>query len=153
MLILGIDPGLARTGLGLINPDRSYHSHLLLVTNPKHALEVRLHDIFTQAQQYLLDKQIGIFVIEQLFVGSNRNTIIKLSMVQGILLLLAKMHQAAVVQIPTKIIKQKMTGQGAAEKQQVGQAVRDRLNIDLMQQDSLDALACALCWLPDVAVT
>lgn len=146
-LVLGVDPGLARTGLGLIeltDDGVQYIDHILINTKQKHTTHQRLYSIFTEAKTWLEDYQIDCFAIEELFVGINKNTIIKLSMARSMLLLLAEIKQAHVLNIPTKLVKQKIAGKGDAEKEDVNLAVCSALNITLSQYDCSDALACAL---------
>lgn len=148
ILVLGIDPALAKTGLGIIefapNYTPKHISHYVLETKNTMSTEQRLHSIFTQMQTILQKYTIDYIIIEEVFVGVNRNTIIKLSMARSIFLLLSAMHNIAVSHIPTRLIKQKITGHGNATKEEIADVMREKLNITLKQQDCLDALACAL---------
>lgn len=147
--ILGVDPGLARTGLGLIelkDGKATYVDHQLLITQAKYPTHQRLQSIFQQGQAFIAKyNKIDTFVIEELFVGINRNTIIKLSMARSMIMLLASMTEAEVFNVPTRLIKQKITGFGGAQKEDVLAKVCEKLNLtDFTQLDCSDALACAL---------
>ena len=84
-----------------------YIDHILINTK-QNTTHQRLYSIFTEAKTWLEDYQIDCFAIEELFVGINKNTIIKLSMARSMLLLLAEIKQAHVLNIPTKLVKQKL---------------------------------------------
>lgn len=148
-IILGVDPGLALTGLGLLLEKEdgtiSHIDHTIIATKPKYPTHDRLGHLFHDAKNWLQNYQIDTFAIEQLFVGINRNTIIKLSMARSMLMLLANIHNANTVDIPTKIVKQKIAGKGDANKKDVNKEVCSLLNVMVEQQDCTDALACALC--------
>jgi len=146
-IILGVDPGLEKTGLGLIkieNNQAKYLTHHLVLTKKTHSLEKRLVSLFEQAQTFLKDYQISTFIIEEIFVGINRNTIIKLSMARSVLILLGGMMKADIIHIPTRVVKQKITGAGNAKKEEVQTSIQQILNIKIDQIDCSDALACAL---------
>lgn len=149
--ILGVDPGLARTGLGLIKEETTsngveffYVNHTLLTTKPKDPTHIRLHSLFEQAQKWLKPYKIDIVIIEELFVGVNRNTIMKLSFAKSMLMLVGALKQAQVFSLPTKIIKQCVGGKGDVDKVHINECVCAKLGIDLKQHDCTDALACAL---------
>lgn len=150
-MILGVDPALERTGFGLISVENgkpTYITHALLITKPKNTIQQRLQDLFVQAKAFIDQYDIDIFVIEELFVGINRNTIIKLSMARSIILLLANMKKAQIIHIPTRIVKQKITGCGGSTKEQVLEIVCQILQLENFSQlDCSDALACSLCYM------
>lgn len=150
MLILGIDPALSKTGLALINiiDNQPIHlSHKLITSKNTLTLDQRLKYIYDHTQEYLHIFTPDLIIIEDLFVGINRNTIIKLSMARSIFLLISAQKNSKILHLPTKIIKQHVTGNGGADKQDVMIFVQQKLNLaHVDQQDCIDALACALCW-------
>lgn len=154
--ILGIDPGLERMGLGLIciTNDQNdakipqYLHHTVIKTKPKAKLQDRLLLLLDQLKLFIDEHKPDVLIIEEIFAGINRNTIIKLSMARTIPILCASMYKNDLIHLPTRLIKQYITGLGSAEKDIVAKQVCHLLNIKYIDNlDATDALACALCYL------
>lgn len=149
-IILGVDPGLHRTGLGVVQFSDNkyiYIAHDLIKTKPSAFLETRLKQLFESMSQIIQEYKPDIVIVEEIFASVNRNTIIKLGMARAIPVLCAAQHNCKVINIPTRIVKKHITGYGAAEKEQIAQSVCNLLNIEYINNlDATDALACALCY-------
>ncbi len=147
-LIVGIDPGLHKMGVGLIelvNNRPKYITHAVMMTKPTHNLENRLNSLFEQLSHFLSIYKPNVMVIEEIFASINRNTIIKLGMARSMAVLCSARYNCELINVPTRVIKKKITGDGGAEKDLVAQYVCGILNIDIRNNfDATDALACAL---------
>lgn len=148
-IILGVDPGLQNTGLGLISINQqgvpTYITHTVLQTKPSHSLETRLNTLFSGLNSFILSHTPSIMVIEEIFASVNSNTIIKLGMARALPVLCAGIHKCSLFNVPTRLIKKKIAGKGNAEKDEVATSVCKMLNIPhIISQDATDALACAL---------
>lgn len=149
-LIVGIDPGLHKMGIGLIelvNNRPKYLTHTVIITKPTHNLEHRLNMLFEQLSDFLSIHKPDVMIIEEIFASINRNTIIKLGMARSIAVLCAARYNCELINMPTRVIKKKITGIGSAEKDDVEKYVCALLNIDIHNNfDATDALACAICY-------
>lgn len=150
MRILGIDPGTAITGFGLI--DYQGNSSSLVVagvirTPAKQALELRLETIFDELQQLIAEYQPQHVAIEQLFFAQNVTTAMAVSHARGVAMLAAIKAGIEVVEYTPLQVKQAITGYGRAEKQQIQEMVRILLNLKEVPKpdDAADALAIAIC--------
>ena len=151
MTILGIDPGLACTGFGLIkvvNNNLEVVDYGVVKTNQKEALNIRLNTIY-QDLKYIIQKyQPSVMSVEQIFYGKNVKSALLLGHSRGIPLLLSAKFKLALYEFSARRIKQSLTGNGNASKVQVQFMVQKLL---LMQEppnpiDASDALAAAICY-------
>ena len=148
-LVLGVDPGLQNTGLGLISIDTfgvpSYVHHTIIQTKSSHSLENRLNRLFTELTDFIQQFKPSVMIVEEIFASINSNTIIKLGMARAIPVLCASRHNCTLFNVTTRLVKKKITGKGNAEKEEVARAVCRILKIPLISDvDATDALACAL---------
>jgi len=149
MIILGLDPGLARTGYGLLNTEQSqlFVSCGCLTTKAGVATADRLLQLGQDLTQLI--KQFGpdVAVIEQIFFNTNSSTAMLTAQARGVFSYLLRYHHIPVYSLTPLQIKSQITGFGQADKKQVQQAIRDRLHLNNLPQpdDAADALAAALC--------
>lgn len=147
-LMIGIDPGLHKMGVGLIelvNNRPKYITHTVIITKPTQNLEHRLNVLFESLSSFLSIHKPSVMIIEEIFASINRNTIIKLGMARSIAVLCASRYNCELINVPTRVIKKKITGLGSSEKDVVAKYVCAILNIDIHNNfDATDALACAL---------
>ena len=150
MIILGVDPGLIQTGFGIISV-RDDQSTLvdygIIKPSSKDNLANRLLTIFSDICKIIKDFNPHIFAIEDIFYGKNVKSAMRLGQARG-----ASMVAAASVQIPiyeysARKVKQSLTGNGNAHKNQVQFMVKATLQMDHIPEpmDASDALAVALC--------
>jgi crossover junction endodeoxyribonuclease RuvC len=149
MIILGIDPGLALTGWGVIQSEGSKLSYLaggVVKTNAKAPMAERLATLHDGLQEVLKTYQPDTAAVEEVFVNSNAHTSLKLGQARGIALLLPQLHGLDVSEYTPLMVKKSVVGYGKAEKEQVAQMVKMLLpTADVSQADTADALAVAIC--------
>lgn len=150
MLILGIDPGTARIGLGLIeyrNKKATIKCYSCLTTSAKDNTAARLDDLHKQLTKFLKKYQPHAVAVEELFFFKNLTTAIKVSQARGVILLAAAQQSLPIHEFTPLQVKQALTGYGRAEKKQIQQMVKVLLNLSEIPQsdDAADALAVAIC--------
>ena len=149
--VLGIDPGLTRCGVGVVDVagDRSARLvHVGVVRSAADArIESRLATIAAGIREVLAAHSPDVLAVERVFAQNNRNTVMGTAQASGIALLLAAEHGIpAATHTPTEV-KAAITGYGGADKRQVQTMVARILRLDELPKpaDAADALALALC--------
>ena len=150
MRILGIDPGIALVGYGIIEAEGSKMKMLeygVIKTSKNSSTPTRL--------KYIQDELIGIIeeygpeevAIEELFINKNIKTAIKVGQARGCEILTCVNKGLEVYEYTPLQIKNALTGHGRAEKHQVQEMVKLMLNLDDIPRpdDAADALALAIC--------
>ncbi len=150
MLILGIDPGLATTGYGLIRKKDSDYYFILyscVKTTAGKDLSARLLVIYSTIAQVIAEHSPDVIAIEELFFNTNVKTAFVVGQARGVVLLAAAQANIEVFSYTPLQVKQSVVGYGRAEKQQVQQMVKIMLNLPTIPKpdDAADALAVALC--------
>lgn len=149
MRILGIDPGLRRTGFGLIEAQGKRLRYLAsgtIVVPTRLALAERLKVILDSLREVIHDGQPTVSAIEKVFVNANPNTTLLLGQARGAALCALADSELAVHEYTALQIKKSVVGNGHAAKEQVQTMVQHLLQLDaLPPPDSADALACAIC--------
>ena len=153
--VLGIDPGSQYLGLGCIESSGSKMlciGHRTVVIPPyPGAWEKRLQDIFLAVQKSIQDWQPQAIAIEEVFFAKNAQSALKLGQARGAALTAAALSGLPVSEYPATLVKQSVTGNGRAEKEQVQSLVKLILGASLAKAgeitrfDSSDALAIAIC--------
>lgn len=150
---LGIDPGTASTGYGVVLQTISTDFELLacgvIRTSPDQPMPLRLRDIFTDIQNLIREFQPDEVAIEELFFGRNVTTAISVGQARGAALLAAALCDLPVAEYTPATIKQALTGYGNADKYQMQAMIRQLLELDETPQpdDAADGIAIALCHL------
>lgn len=130
--IIGIDPGLAGTGIGIIQGDNrriSGYSFGSIVTDPKASIPSRLHIIYSKTLDLLNDQKPDLVVIEDIYsLEKYPGSGIMLGKVSGVLLLASFSAGVKVMEIPVREAKKIITGNGSADKFQMERSVRNLLN-------------------------
>ena len=147
--ILGIDPGLRRTGWGLIETDGNRLTHVAcgsLETSDRVELGVRLlaiHDgLIAVIEQY----QPHEAAVEATFVNSNAAATLKLGQARGIAMLVPAKAGLTVAEYAPNVVKKTVIGAGHGEKAQIRMMIRVLLpKADPQSEDAADALAIAVC--------
>lgn len=149
MVILGLDPGIARTGFGVISAEQNpaYIQCGCLTTDPGLHTADRLHIIGQDLSVILARYQPSHAVVETVLFGTNAKTAMLTAETRGVLLYVLRQHGVAIHSLTPLQIKSRLTGYGAADKHQIQQVVARRLSLSATPQpdDAADALAAALC--------
>ena len=131
MKIIGIDPGLAATGIGIVRGHGSKidaYSFGSISTSTNSALPRRLDKIFSKLVQILSQEQPDLMVVEDVYsLNKYPKSGIMLGQVTGIVLLAGFQFSVPSIEIPVREAKQILTGNGNANKAQLEKAVRHRL--------------------------
>ncbi|MBR4960105.1 MAG: crossover junction endodeoxyribonuclease RuvC [Clostridia bacterium] len=150
MRILGIDPGIAIVGWGVIDYDRMKAKPVgygAITTGPEMKTEERIAEVFRQMQQIIAAYQPDAVSIEELFFNTNQKTGIIVAEARGVLLLAATLAGIPVYEYTPLQIKSAVVGYGRADKKQVITMVTMLLKLEKPPKpdDTADALAAALC--------
>ncbi len=149
-IILGIDPGTILMGYGIIEINqgkaRLLSMGVLKLAAKKDAYE-RLQLIHKKVQELITQFQPHDFAIEAPFFGKNVQSMLKLGRAQGVAIAAAMQAGMPVTEYSPKKVKQSITGNGNADKEQVWKMLQTilELNMEIKQYDASDALAVALC--------
>ena len=151
MKILGIDPGLRQTGYGLIafkNDSVQLLDYGVIETNNKASTPDRLLTIFNDMSTIINKFNPHKFVIEDIFYSINVKTTIALGQARASAILAAASNNVSIAEFSTRKIKQAVTGNGNATKQQVQYMVKNILQLNFLPEpiDASDALATAICY-------
>jgi len=150
MRILGIDPGYATIGFGLIEADRA-QAHMVTygaITTPAGIpLSRRLYQIGTDMEELIGKLHPDVIAIEELFFNTNITTGIAVAHGRGVLLYAAEKCGIPLYEYTPSQVKLAVTGYGKAEKRQVMDMTRRLLKLNAIPKpdDAADALALALC--------
>lgn len=155
MIILGIDPGTAMTGYGLIECDKKNKKiksikHGSIKTSNIDNSATRLKLIHQEILTIIKDHQPKILAIESLFFNSNAKSASAVGQAIGVVKLAACLNKIEVFEYPPLKIKMKLVGKGRAEKKEVQSKVRQALRLKKIPRPThaADALAVAIChWL------
>ena len=150
MYILGIDPGLAIVGWGVLEYERGKFRAVDFgaIRTPAHTpVEDRLVSIYEQLSQIIEKYKPDRMSIEELFFNTNQTTAIAVAEARGVILLCAKKHGLNINEYIPLQVKQAVVGYGRAEKNQVIAMVTAMLGLAKPPKpdDTADALALAIC--------
>ena len=150
MLILGIDPGYAIVGFGLIEANRGKYRLAACgaINTPAGVrLPARLWQIATDLEDLIGQFHPDVMAIEELFFNQNVTTGIGVAQARGVILMTAEKLGLPVCEYNPSQVKQAVVGYGKAEKRQVMDMTRRLLNLNAVPKpdDAADAVAVALC--------
>ena len=150
MKIIGIDPGYALVGVGVIEYSGNKYTTVKygkIETFPKEDMSKRLETIFREMNVWLLETKPDVVAIEQLFFNTNTTTAIAVAQARGVILLACQLAGVSVYEYTPLQVKQAVVGYGKAEKMQVQKMVKTLLNLEKVPKpdDIADALAVAVC--------
>ena len=150
MKIIGVDPGTALIGVGLIiyeNNKFLFSSCSCIKTDKMNDTAQRLDDLFVQLSKVIDEFEPDVMAVEDIFFFKNLKTAIKVSQARGVILLAAARKKIKVFEYTPLQVKQALTGYGRAEKRQVQQMVKAILKLEegFQSDDAADALAVAIC--------
>ncbi|WP_425230905.1 crossover junction endodeoxyribonuclease RuvC [Sphingomonas sp.] len=149
MIVLGLDPGLAITGWGVIRAEGNRLSHLAngrLRTVTADSLARRLADLDTMLAALFADHAPDAAAVEEVFVNANPQSTLKLGQARGVVLLAVARAGLEPGEYAARLVKKAVVGTGAAEKPQVHAMVARLLpGVAIDGADAADALAVAIC--------
>ncbi len=152
MRILGIDPGVAITGYGVVEESGSVYRYIAsgcIRTASDLKPEIRLLSIFEQINELVEEYKPQALVVEKIFFSKNVRTAFQVGEARGVILLIAAVSGLALFEYTPLQVKQAVAGYGNAEKAQVQKMVQLLLKLEKQPavDDEADAMAVALCHL------
>ena len=150
MIVLGIDPGTARTGYGLVERQGSRLRALdfgCLETPATMELPQRLLMIEQGLATLIAEHRPDLVAVERLYFNRNAQTAFAVGQARGVVLMVAAQHGLGVAEFGPHEVKQAVTGYGRADKGQVQRMVQTLLSLDVLPRpdDAADGLAVAIC--------
>lgn len=150
MKILGIDPGYALIGYGIIFADAGRFRTITFgaITTPSDLnFSQRLEIIYKDMNQLICEYKPDAISIEKLYFNTNTTTAIDVAQARGVILLAAQLNEIPVFEYTPLQVKSSVTGFGRAEKHQVMEMTRSLLSLSKIPKpdDTADALALAIC--------
>lgn len=156
MIIIGIDPGVAITGFGIIESYEQkkrkrlkYLSAGCIRTSPSLAPEERLKKIHTDLLQIIKKYKPDVMAVEKIFFFKNSKTVMMVSEAKGVIMLTAAEKKLPVYEFTPLQVKMNITGYGRADKKQVQKMIKLLLELkDIPRPDDVaDALGIAICYI------
>lgn len=149
MRVIGIDPGTAIVGYGIIDFENSRYSVVdygVILTSKDLEVEERLEIIYTELNKILEKYKPEYMAIEDLFYFKNNKTVISVAQARGIILLAGKQNNIPLATYTPLQVKIGVTGYGKAEKKQIQLMVQKILNLKEIPKpdDAADGLAISL---------
>ena len=150
---MGIDPGTATTGYGLITENAAGEARLIrcgaIITQPGVPMPERLLTIHREAAALIREFAPDAVAVEALFFGRNVTTALTVGQARGVVLLAAAQAGTPIYEYKPAEVKQALAGYGNADKRQMQEMVRIMLGLDAIPRpdDAADAVAIAICHL------
>ena len=150
-VILGVDPGLTRCGVAVINAGIARKVSLVhvdtLKTPASMELSERLVSIADGVEALIIKHKPSVIAIERVFSQANLKSVMGVAQISGVVMYLAKKHKIAIQMHTPSEVKAAVTGSGRAQKAQIGLAVSKILGLTEIPKpaDSADAVAIAIC--------
>ena len=150
MIIIGIDPGYAIVGIGVVeyvgNKFRTLEYNAITTPVGMPTVE-RLKKIYTEMTMYIDKYKPDAVAIEELFFNSNQKTAINVAQARGVLLVAVANKNVPISEYTPLQVKQSVTGYGRADKKQIQSMVKMILGLNVIPKpdDAADALALAIC--------
>lgn len=150
MSTLGIDPGVARTGFGIVEENNKKLKLIdlgCITTSQKDSTAQRLKIISSEIRSLIKKYNPSDMAIEKIFFSSNSKTAIRVGEARGVILVTASQENLEVCEYSPLQVKQALTGYGKADKKQIEYMVKKLLSYDGVQlvDDAYDAAAIAIC--------
>ena len=150
MIILGIDPGYAIVGFGVLEYKNNHFSVIdygAITTDARTPFNRRLEYIYDELTVLLEKYRPDAMSIEKLFYNSNAKTVIDVSQARGVIMLAAQKCGVPAFEYTPLQVKQSVVGYGRAEKKQVQEMIKRILFLEKVPKpdDTADALAMAIC--------
>jgi crossover junction endodeoxyribonuclease RuvC len=150
MIILGIDPGYAIVGFGVIEYKNNHFTVIdygAVLTDAGTPFNIRLEKIYDGLCSIIERHKPEAMAIEKLFYNNNAKTVIDVSQARGVIMLAAQKNKVPAFEYTPLQVKQSVVGYGRAEKKQVQEMTRRILALEKVPKpdDTADALAMAIC--------
>lgn len=150
MIILGIDPGYAIVGYGVLEFDGNKFKAIeygAVTTDASMNMFDRLKSVYDDINEIIERTKPDFMAIEELFFNSNQKTAINVAQARGVILLAAMNHSVEIFEYTPLQVKQAVAGYGRADKNQVQQMVKLLLGLKEVPKpdDTADAVAIAIC--------
>ena len=150
MRVLGVDPGIATVGFGVLDSEKNRQRLVscgVITTPAKTQLSSRLDQIFRDLNDLITQFSPDVMAVEELFFNTNITTGIAVAHGRGVILLSGYQAGLPIYEYTPLQVKQAVVGYGRAEKKQVMDMVRRLLNLQAVPRpdDAADAVAIALC--------
>ena len=152
MLVLGIDPGTATTGYGVVRVERNGLMSLVecgvIRTKPRDPLAMRLREIHEGVTELVARHRPDVLSVEDIFYAKNVRTTVVLGHARGVILLAGELANVTVHEFPPAEIKKAVAGTGAATKEQVQFMLNRLLRLKSVPtpSDAADGVAAALTY-------
>lgn len=150
LLVLGIDPGIARVGYGIVSITNGTPFCVIygcMETRASVSLAHRLKELYEKLSSLVVQHRPAAAAIEKIFFAKNTKTALDVSHARGIMLLALSQANIPIFEYTPLQVKRAVTGYGRAEKKQMQKMVQTLLSLPSMPRpdDAADALALALC--------
>ncbi|MDD6011216.1 MAG: crossover junction endodeoxyribonuclease RuvC [Oscillospiraceae bacterium] len=150
MVILGIDPGYAIVGYGVLDYKNNHFTILdygAILTDAGTPFNERLETIYDRLSAIIDRFQPEAMAVEKLFYNNNAKTVIDVSQARGVIMLAAQKKGVCAYEYTPLQVKQSVVGYGRADKKQVQEMIRRILGLEKVPKpdDTADALAMAVC--------
>ena len=150
MRILGIDPGMAIVGYGILdceNGEQRLVSSGSIQTQKGARESARLLEIYNDMNAIVEKYKPDIAAIEKLFFFRNRTTVMPVAHARGVILTILESHGVKIAEYTPMEVKQVLTGYGRADKKEVERMVKLSLGTEILPKldDTVDAIAIAIC--------
>ncbi len=159
MIILGIDPGTATTGFGVIESQSEKEKKVkaidygCIITSPDSSAGDRLKTINNELNKLIKKHQPDVIAVESLYFFKNLKTVMPVSQAKGVILLTAAKKKIPVYEFTPLQVKMTVVGYGRAEKKQVQEMIKTIFKLEerpkdknKRKDDATDALGIALCY-------
>lgn len=150
MRILGIDPGIAIVGTGIVDKVGNKYVPVYynsVITKAHTPLEDRIETVYNKTVELIKTYKPDAIAVEELFFNNNAKTAFAVGQARGVILLAAKQLSIPFYEYTPLQVKQALTGYGRADKKQMQQMVKSFLGLSEVPKpdDTADALAIAIC--------
>lgn len=150
MIVLGIDPGTANTGYGVVERRGSRLIALdggVITTRPEAPMQIRLSNIHRRVCELLDEHSVSVVSMEDIYFGRNASSAFAVGQARGVVMLAAGQRRLPCASYTPQQIKYSVCGSGRADKDQVGRMVQMLLSLDTVPRPdhAADALAIAIC--------
>lgn len=150
MIVIGIDPGLATVGFGVIKTEKEKVtpiSYGCIRTSPDKDTPLRLLEIYEEIVSLFEKYKPEVIAVEKLFFSKNVTNALSVSEARGVIFLAAQQQNIPIFEYTPNQVKQAITGSGRADKKQVQEMIKRLLGLDEIPEpdDAADGLSIALC--------
>ncbi len=150
MIVIGIDPGTATTGYGIVKKDGDNFICLeygVIETSKKDSPASRLHSLNKDLSLIIEKYSPEFLAIENIYFFKNLKTVLPVSQAKGVIMLTAEIAKIPIFEFTPLEVKMTITGYGRADKKQVQEMVKINLNLEENPHpdDAADALGIAIC--------